>query len=215
MSGNFSCGRDPVTNLPSSPRGADAWTPFSAILDRLSPETPWFASCHTRTSQLFMMSSANPSEPLPTDYTEASSLLSSLLRAKGATRLILVGHSYGAWQAVQTAARINGRLPVDLFTLDPVSPNVCNPAHSDGCGDGLTDLSDGALRHIADATNLWVNYYQTRGKIHSQPIAFADENHLAEKSHVAMDTLPEAWERLGGSHLFPNSPIISSERAHP
>ncbi len=103
--------------------------------------------------------------------------------------MIILGHSYGGWLAMQTAALLlaDRKLVTALLTIDPLSPLECDFKTFKGCQRAPQDIPQETLERVSREVGSWINYVSdvnTEGQkffirlkkgLHSSPIEQAIE----------------------------------------
>ena len=191
LSGNATCGTDPLTD-ETSPRGTKAWPLFSTILAE-HKDSPWLASCHDFSSNTVFLTSDN----LKARRAGYDVILKDMDRlAASATRIAIWGHSYGGWQAIKATVNTASTLPISMLTDDPINRLNCTYSDFFGCTHGVSDMGKDLTTAKARAT-VWVNFYETVGFVHSQPIAEAQRNIQLPIRHIYMSTDKSVWNTFG------------------
>lgn len=124
-----------------------------------------------------------------------------------AESVVMVGHSYGGWTLAEVSLRIGSRLPVALFTLDPISPETCSPylyrrsglRIPSGCRQAPAEWEGALGARVLEATlGRWWNLYQNQfAWNHSGPVAALEEAGQNRRVKVEVDlrTGLRAWNQ--------------------
>lgn len=117
-----------------------------------------------------------------TKWRELNPIYDEVNRFSTTHDVIVVGHSYGGWLAMNVAKNINVERRRALFTIDPISPNNCaqfsyargaaastfGGSGVQGCTEFPGDLDTNFTGAIKAAFGRWNHFYQTQyGPIHS------------------------------------------------
>ena len=123
--------------------------------------------------------------------------------------LVLTGHSFGGWFAMDMARHKPDDIFIDLIaTLDPISPVNCNPSDFadslwssfsgnsvaiGGCTEAPADFTVGERNLVRESTLSWVNYYQTENWTVLKSSAIPE-------SHENYQVTVNDWSDLWNSH---------------
>jgi hypothetical protein len=200
LGGNHSCRRALASMGHESPYETPMYQNFERnLLDNFKVNfypIHYLVSCYDKKRKIFYATSQDPTTILPAaEQTIRDVILSETLPGQ---RIILVGHSYGGWLAMQLAADIAPQRPiVGLFTLDPISALQCTPKLLDGCKQAPTDIGPQTQQAIAQSVGVWENFYQTQTKLlHSSAIPAASVNTLVQASHITIHSNAAIWSRV-------------------
>jgi pimeloyl-ACP methyl ester carboxylesterase len=194
LGGNTSCGRD--GNVGSSPYGQDMWRPLEQLQTTLTEDgfrVDYFVSCHNSDSALHYATSEAPRQVQTVAYAQTPVLIDALRESTGAERVYVAGHSYGGWLAMKTTLALESDID-GLVTIDPISRVNCTFTFPFGCTTSPTDIAEDDRELLAERTNSWENFYQTRtGYLHATPIAQADANTELMVGHTQIESEVAVW----------------------
>ena len=127
--------------------------------------------------------------------------------------LYLIGHSYGAWLAME-AVQVIGVTPRLLVTIDSISPLGCGPSEVNGrfptvplgCKCAPEDFSPTDYVTIGNHSAYWLNVFQTNfTRLHSGPVAGSNYNWILDDGapimtnfHVEIGRDDRIWNWIGG-----------------
>jgi hypothetical protein len=197
MGGNNSCD----SNL--SPRSMGLFDPFEKVLEKLNSqngeEVPFLVSCYNSgASKLYYITSDSDGqvkEGLQPDLTDD---LSRLVETAANPGLMIAGHSYGGWLALQTAISLKDKAKLSaLFSIDAISRVECTFASPMNCTSAPKDISRSQYAAIGASTTHWLNFYQTDTfYLHSSAIAGATHNIRVSAPHVGIDSDETVWTNI-------------------
>lgn len=199
VGGRASCKADGGSSTPN-PNGSGIFKALKRIMTRLETDdgakSEYFSSCHRNSVDMAYTSSWDSSVKTMVAEEEVRAQILAKRAEIDPRRIIIVGHSYGAWIAMSMIGETQESIPVgQLFTIDPISKRNCSFSKPSGCKSAPTDIVAESRMRIADHSEGWHNYYQTRTSyLHSSPIDEADGNYKLNYPHVDIDQAPEAWE---------------------
>lgn len=204
MGGRNSCQK----GMPYSPKSMSMYPDVQRAATQLSVhygQTDVILSCFRGDGQLFYLESPESEVKVgePQD-------LVSMLDGTQAT-VMLVGHSYGGWLAMQTLVR--ARLKAFLFTIDPISPVNCafrRPQRWLGCTKAPTDIPYDV---VAQKTFRWQNFFQRSTRyLHSSEIPQANANILLNGvGHTTIDNNEDIWRDFSANSDWFETAALSSE----
>ncbi len=199
LNGRGSCDEDPIDHSPISPRGADTWIPFQRLIDTLEAASgvrpAWITSCRDAFGEIYYLSSTMK-HPSPGTLTNVVYSFHSLARG-GSHDALLLGHSYGGYDALKFVPWVSDHFTIQLVTIDPISPEICGFTTPSGCVVGPADITGDELQSIAGRVISWMNFYQTQTSyLHSTPIPHATQNVELSFGHTSIDTAPPVWSFL-------------------
>jgi pimeloyl-ACP methyl ester carboxylesterase len=152
------------------------------------------ASCFTKERRLIVSSSLNhynPTTPTDEEYLDNTHQLMN-----DYTHIYVVGHSYGGWLAMKLMETWNGdqNAVKSVYTLDPISKELCYFNNPDECVSAPNDISDAGRQHIQDYSGIWVNPWQENTLfLHSSRIPQADMNPQYDVTHWSMLPNDDIW----------------------
>lgn len=192
---------------------------FQAARSRLHPDA-YVAVCY-RTDSSIVSFMSDLGEPQASgnvdDLTQAVRM--RMEAAAPNSRLVIIGHSYGASVVLKAALALIREFDVAyIATIDPVSSVSCPPsefvrslegsatAPNPGCTTLPEDLTD-RFGELHDASVPWVQFYQDRyAYLHSAPLDAASHNiylaypnlsnFWAWRAHALMDSDERVWDVL-------------------
>ena len=181
LGGFSSCPDDPEAQQKTDLAG-DAWLD---ILNSQIAAEGWILSCYgIDHSEILWLSSDKPDHLTRGSRAEFFELIDEKIESLNVA-LNMVGHSYGAWTALQYASSMQKRGDAyrlsNLVTLDPINFEICSIAAGIADPLSLPDNCRGAPTGVSLDTlpepSVWLNYYQQdEVLIHSGEIGAAHEN---------------------------------------
>jgi len=156
-------------------------------------------ACYERLSpQMQVYDLKNRPEVVPINEAQLDAVV--IPQAQYASRVVIIGHSYGGWRAMhlassqQTLAYV--RAPIQLVTVDPISKANCTNPFMPGCRQAPADFGEQELATLHARTQ-WLNVVQTPGFIASDEIPAAHVNlKLRAASHFTIVTNPTLWQAV-------------------
>jgi pimeloyl-ACP methyl ester carboxylesterase len=201
MGGFTSCGEDPVSDDNLSPRGANTWSRLKSAVRTLKDDwgvdIPWIASCHAFSYDTLYYIASGDKHPKEGDLSDFNRRLDKLAGdQKTRHNAVIVGHSWGGYDAFRLARKSKSLGRPHLITNDPINASVCDLSkpHVLGCRNGLNDLPNEALKDARSRVATWTNFYQDMTLyLHSKPVRIATSNHRLGVEHIKADTHPKVW----------------------
>jgi predicted alpha/beta hydrolase family esterase len=184
-----------------TPIGMGAWAKFSEIVEGLNTrgeiQFNYLASCYENSdATIHYVSNDNPEDPIAVDLEEYYNVVNDMAYLDPDGYRFFTGHSYGGWLALKTLVQADYEVDT-LYSNDPISRKHCTFSNPAQCTRAPTDISTSEYELIADKTDEWHNFYETRTwYLHSSAIPQADENLKFNVSHTQMDDLDELWNPL-------------------
>lgn len=199
MAGRSTCDDSGVEGAPAGPAGSKVYK--KALIAAVKLEQVFgvkpsiITTCFTGNSEL--MESASASQWVVTTPTDDEFFADAQAQMTEATHVFVIGHSYGGWLAmklVDAHSSLDSSRDTDsvkaLFTIDPISKNLCSFTSPRGCFSAPEDFDTAARGRIKDTTGIWVNPWQdTTVYLHSSAITQADRN---PKFDLAHNSIPES-----------------------
>ncbi len=195
ISGNDSCksqataaGVDP-TREPMYPRLAQM---LAEVQQVTGVQIHYLLACYIQSSsEMLTYHSALPSQTQKIHESQLSDVINSY--APGL--LFVSGHSYGGWLALQVASDLTQvRRLSGLFTIDPISANLCKKVGAVGCQRFPGDFTENELSYISTQTDIWDHYFQRiTPLLRSGPTAFAHTSRNVLIPHWNIDVSPQVW----------------------
>lgn len=200
MGGNTSCAQD--SRGRTSPYGMGMYAPFRQLATNVEATgiaVDFVLTCYNSNATVQLITSDEPDTIKSLSRTAFQAKLTDFRATQQPDRVIIAGHSYGGWLAMKTVLSQDQNYE-SIFTLDPISRETCTFSRPFGCTQAPADFTQNDRNLIAERTNLWANFYQTRtGYLHSGQIDQAEENLKLPLTHGQMDDAPAVWERLASS----------------
>ncbi len=192
---------------------------FRMAKTKLAP-TAFVASCYGSNSTSLEFVGDHGEAPVTAGVPELTEAVRArLLEAGEGAKLVILGHSYGGWVALQVAAALGPDVSIAyLATIDPISTKLCPPSNFASSISGSASVpyppctmapgdlaaSFGELRSLGIP---WTQFYQDRYRyLKSSAIAEATTNRYLDypaltdfwafEAHAVMDQDPRVWETL-------------------
>lgn len=157
----------------------------AALKTKLGAEPKFLISCFTAAYESVFYRTSGSDELKNEVITGMESDFNELLAGVDTPQVLLVGHSYGGWTAMDVAKNLPATVKLKgLVTLDPISHVDCDPesfilatfggATEEGCTRAPQDFGEAGIAQIAKKAEEWLNYYQTKVEfLHSGEIKAA------------------------------------------
>ncbi len=210
MGGNGSCGTAQGRN--NSPLAISMYPRFAALRDMVQNSTGmrtehFVLSCFTLAGKLFLTTSDDTQHITAASPGDVEAQVTALYQREAPAHLLIVGHSYGGWLAMQTAKLLDGSISVGTFaTIDAISPVKCSINNLRGCLSAPTDISPAEYAAIGSRAPRWLNFYGTKTPfLHSSAIAMAMENTPLSSEHTDIDNRQDVWDRVQQEVLRPTT----------
>jgi hypothetical protein len=196
MGGNTSC-KDADDRY--NPRLIGLYRPLESLMERLKNErsvpSKSIVSCYDDTATVYFNIEGSDEVLTGTPEEFAESIQNFMTEESS---LMLIGHSYGGWLTMKTAATLanNDRL-TGVFTVDPISRRDCSFSNPSGCTSAPRDFTAAQLNDIKERSQIWSNYWQNQTfYLHSSPITQADNNVKVATSHSNIDAHQATWQHI-------------------
>jgi hypothetical protein len=214
--GSWSCGQN--AEQKPAPAIGNGVAPIAGIFEAVrqavkaknkSPSVD-FISCYTADpTQVHYILNATKSVQVKSGSVDGMfAEMRSMLAATARPEVILIGHGYGGWMAMEFARTLPPSLPIHLMvTLDPISMKTCTSdimihgtrgknARS-GCSTSPKDFPSDDIMRISERTGNWLNYYQT-SSVYLHSAAIED---FGKVENIRMD-YENSPDTLGGHLAF-------------
>ena len=196
--GNQSCGDLDLNRIPFT---MDMYERFhllvSQVADKVGAEPTFFITCYAENLDMYYFTNGTKAGTL-IDLDAYWDIVKQAVKDKKPERTLVVGHSYGGWQAMEMVMAMPGTLPkVDLVTVDPISKAKCHYYSPWECSHFPSDIDASDRATIAKQTDSWTNIWQDKTTwLHSGPVDEADSNPKLDVAHTAINTDPRTWTTI-------------------